>query len=62
MECSNCGYELTDVYASRSVQLQWDGEKWIEKHVFLSSFMCPNCHKELSDEQVDELRLSVYWP
>jgi len=43
MQCKNCGEELTNAYASRSVELEWDGERWIEKNVFSSSCTCPHC-------------------
>lgn len=59
MECSNCGYEITNVYSSRSVELQWDGERWIEKNVFSSGISCPNCHEDLSTEQADELKIPM---
>jgi len=58
MKCSNCGQELTSVYASRSVELQQGpggGDKWIEKNVFSSAVSCPNCHELFSDEETDEL-------
>lgn len=59
MECSNCGYELINVYASRSVELQKE-DTWIEKNVFVSACCCPNCHAELSDEEVAELGITGY--
>ena len=62
-ECSNCGYELTNVFASRSVELQLGtggGDKWIEKNVFMSGVCCPNCHKELTDEEISELGIEGY--
>jgi len=62
MNCSNCGKELTNVYASRSVELQkgpGDGE-WIEKNVFSSGVSCPNCHETLSEEEVNELGITEY--
>lgn len=62
MQCPNCGYELVNVYAARSVELEKDGDKWIEKNVFSSAVSCPSCHEELSGEQVDELGINAYWP
>ena len=60
MKCSNCGYELTSVYAARSVELEKDGDKWIEKNVFSSTVSCPSCHEVLSDEQISELGIEGY--
>ena len=63
MECSNCGYELTNVYAARSVELEkgpGGGEEWVEKNVFSSSVCCPSCNEELSDEEVSELGIKGY--
>lgn len=63
MLCPNCEYELTNVYASRSVELQkgpGGGEEWIEKNVLSSVVSCPNCHEELSDKEVDDLGIEGY--
>jgi len=60
MECPDCGHELTSVYASRSVELEWDGDEWVEKNVFSSAVSCPNCHEVLSDEDVGELGITGY--
>lgn len=63
MNCPNCGRELTNVYVARSVELQQGpggGNKWIEKNVFSSGASCPNCHQELSDEEVDELGANIH--
>lgn len=56
MECTNCGYEIINVYSARSVELtQPAGNTWVEKKVFSSGCSCPNCNEELSDNQMDEL-------
>ena len=55
MNCPDCGKELTNIYLVRSIELQKDGEKWIEKNVFLSSASCLNCNEELSQEVIGEL-------
>lgn len=60
MNCSNCNHELTNVYASRSVELEKDNGKWIEKNVFVSGCCCPYCHAQLSDEEVDDLGITGY--
>jgi len=62
MKCPNCGKELTNVYASRSVELEkaTNGVDWIEKYVFMSDVCCEHCHQELSKEEVDELGIKGY--
>lgn len=60
MNCAECVHELTSVYASRSVELQRDGDHWIEKNVFSSTVSCPNCHEALSDEEIGELNIKGY--
>lgn len=59
MKCRNCGEELTNVYAARSVELQKEGDKWIEKNVFSAACSCPNCHEELDVETLDELGVPI---
>ena len=53
--CPNCGKELDSIYAARSVELQKEGDIWIEKNVFSSTCGCPYCHEELGSEELDEL-------
>jgi len=52
--CPGCGERLHEVLMARSVSLQWDGTKWIEKDVFSESIGCPNCHEELDRSILSE--------
>lgn len=63
MECKNCSYELTHVYASRSVELEQPGpdNTWVEKNVFMSGCVCPSCHASISTEDLDEMGVPVEW-
>ena len=54
-----CGYELTSVNAARSVQLQKEGDKWIEKHVFSAACQCPNCYEEIDADTLGNLGVPV---
>lgn len=54
-----CGAELTSVFAARSVQLQKEDGKWIEKHVFSSDCQCPNCYEEIDEDTLDKLGVPV---
>jgi ribosomal protein L34E len=64
MNCSNCGKELRNVYASRSVELELQStnrySEWVEKTIFSSTVSCPNCHEVLSDETITELGIMGY--
>lgn len=55
VKCPHCGEELTSICAARSVELQKEGDKWIEKNVFSAACSCPNCYEELGVETLDEL-------
>lgn len=57
--CPECQAELMSVYAARSVELQKEGDKWIEKNVFSAACSCPNCHEELDVETLDKLGVPV---
>lgn len=61
MNCPCCGHELTNIYVSRSAELQKPaGERWIEKNVFSATASCPNCHEVLDDETIDELGSNIH--
>jgi len=57
--CPDCQAELLNVYSARSVELQKEGDKWIEKNVFLSACSCPQCHADLDAETLDKLGVPV---
>ena len=59
MKCAECGEEITNVYATRSVELEKDGDTWIEKNIFSSGCSCPNCHEDISVEDADEMGLPI---
>jgi ribosomal protein L34E len=53
--CPECHAELTSVYSARSVQLQREGDVWIEKNVFSSGCSCSHCYAELGVDTLDKL-------
>lgn len=57
--CPDCQAELTSVYSARCVELQKDGDRWIEKNVFNAVCSCPNCHADLGAETLDKLGVPV---
>ena len=59
MKCAECGEEITNVYTARSVELEKDGDTWIEKNVFSSGCTCPNCHADISPEDADEMGIPI---
>jgi hypothetical protein len=54
--------ELRTVYAARRVELErsTNGVDWIEKKVFISMIVCPNCYDELPVDNVKELGIEGY--
>jgi len=59
LRCLDCGVAITNVYTARSAELEWDGEKWIEKHVFSETISCKHCYRHLSDGEISELGIPV---
>ena len=59
--CPGCGEELTNIWVVRSVELEKDGGKWIEQHVFSSGASCPKCCEELGTDVLQELGVPAEW-
>jgi len=57
--CPECHAELTSVYSARSVELQREGNVWIEKNVFSAACSCPQCHAELGVDTLEKLGVPV---
>jgi len=57
--CPNCGEPLSRVNRERSIQLEWDGEKWIEKDVFSDQTGCPKCYEEAGEELFDDAGMAL---
>ncbi len=61
VNCPSCGEVLTNVYAARSVELQKEGDIWIEKNVFSGGASCPHCHEDLDMETCEKLGIPSEW-
>lgn len=59
--CPGCGEEIINVWAARSVELEKDGDNWLEKHVFSAGATCPHCHEELDQDTLEKLGLPPEW-
>jgi len=52
--CPMCGKDITTIYTSRSVHLEYVSGQWVEKqddHYF--TYGCPECAEEFSPEDLD---------
>jgi len=55
--CPNCENAVSEVYAARSVKLEWDGQIWLETDVLSQGMCCPICSGDIDDSHLEPFGL-----